>query len=76
MGGLTDGGMGEEVRGLRSTNWWLQNSHGAAKYSIGNGVAKELICMTHGHEQWCEDGLREWWQLGRIEAKGEKLGQL
>ena len=21
-------------------------------YSIGNGLAKELICMTHGHEQW------------------------
>ena len=23
---------------------------GHAKNSIGNGVAKELICMTHGHE--------------------------
>ena len=20
---------------------------------MGNGVAKELICMTHGHEKWC-----------------------
>ena len=30
------------------------------KYNIGNGVAKELICMTHGHEQWWGDGLREW----------------
>ena len=46
------GGMGEEVRGLRSTNRQLQNSHGDVKYSIGNGGAKELICMTHGHEQW------------------------
>ena len=37
-------GMGEEVKGLRSTNRQLQNSHGAIKYSIGNGVA-------YGHEQ-------------------------
>ena len=40
-------GIGEEVRGLRSTNRQLQNSHGDVKYSIGNGVAKEFICMTH-----------------------------
>ena len=39
--------MGEEVRGLRSTNGWLQNSHGDVKYTIGNGVARELIHMTH-----------------------------
>ena len=30
------------------------------KYSKGNGEAKELIGMTHGHEQWDRDGLREW----------------
>ena len=30
------------------------------KYSIGNGIDKELICMTYGHEQWWGDGLREW----------------
>ena len=35
--------MGEEVRGLRSTNRELQNHHGDVKYSIGNGIAKELI---------------------------------
>ena len=39
-------GTGEEVRGLRSTSRQLQNSHGDVKYSIGNGVAKELTCMT------------------------------
>ena len=39
------GGMGEEVRGLGSTNRWLQNSHGAVKYSVGKGVAKERIFM-------------------------------
>ena len=44
---------------------------------MGNGEAKELICMTHGHE------LREvgecWWEGGcRAEGnKGErKMGQL
>ena len=44
--------MGEEVRGLRSTNRWLQNSHVEVKYRIGDGVAKELTHTTHGHEQW------------------------
>ena len=64
------GGMGEEVRGLRSTNRELQNSHGDVKYSIGNGVAKELIHMTCG--QWCVGCLKEWggwvegYQGGRI----------
>ena len=63
-------------RGLRSTNRHLQNSHGDVKDSIGSGGAKELTCMTHGHEQRCEDGLKVWgallgggWQRG-------KLGQL
>ena len=50
--------MGEELRALSSTNKYLPNSHGGVKYSIGNGVAKELTCMTHGHEQWCREALR------------------
>ena len=37
--------MGEEVRELRSTNTYLQNSHGDVKYSIGKGVAKEITHM-------------------------------
>ena len=53
------GGMDEEVRGLRSTNKLLQNSHRDVQYSIENGVTKEFIPMTDGHEQWCGDGLRE-----------------
>ena len=61
------GGMVEEVRGLRSTNRQLQNSHGDVKYSVGNRVAKELIHKSHGHEQWCEDCLRE---LGGTQWKG------
>ena len=43
--------MHEEVRRLRSTNRLLQNSHGDIKYNIGNGVGKEMIRMTNGHEQ-------------------------
>ena len=66
-----DRGMSEEMRGLRSTNRWLQNNHGDVKYSIGNGVAKELICMTHGHEQRCGDCLREWGLLGGGRQKGK-----
>ena len=50
---------------------------GEVKNSIGNGKAKELICMTHGHELrggggWC------WWGGWRAEGyKGEeKMEQL
>ena len=67
--------MGEEVRGLRSTNRWLQNSHGDVKQNIGNGEAKELTCMTDDHEEWCGDSLREYWVLGGG-GKGEKSEQL
>ena len=49
----------EEVRGLQSINRSLQNRYGDVKYNIGNGVAKELTCMTHRHEQWCGNDLRE-----------------
>ena len=51
-------------RGLRCTNWCLQNSHRDDKYSIGNGVAIELIPMTRGHEQSCGACVREWGVLG------------
>ena len=42
------GGMGEEVRGLRSTNRKLQNSYGDIKYNIGNGI--ENLHITYEHE--------------------------
>ena len=66
------GGMDEEVRGLRSTNRWLQNSHGDVQYSIRNGVAKRLIHMTHGLEHWWGDDLKEWgcWVEG---GEGRKI---
>ena len=64
------------MRGLRSTNWQLQNSHGGVKYSIGNGAAKELTHMTRGHEQWFGDCLREWGVLGGGGQRGKKSRQL
>ena len=41
---------------------------GDVQYSIGNGAAKELTRMTHGHEQWQGDYLRErecWVERGK-----------
>ena len=69
MGG--GGGEWNESRALRSTNRWLQNSHGDVKYNIGNEVATELIHMTHGHEQWWGDCLREWKVLGGGVQRGK-----
>ena len=41
-------GMGEWVRGegIKKYKQIVKNSHGDVKYSIGNGVTKELIHMT------------------------------
>ena len=64
-------GMGEEVRGLKSINYKLQNSHGGVKYSIGNGEAKEHIGMTQGREQCCGDGLRDLEVLAGEAQKGK-----
>ena len=44
------GRVGENVQGLRSTSWQVQNRQGDVKNSIGNEEAKEFMCMTHGHE--------------------------
>ena len=49
----------------------LGPEHGNVRYSIGNGEAKGLICMTCEHEQRCEDYLREW----RLQAGGEQRGK-
>ena len=36
-----------------------KNRQGEVKHSMGNGEAKELICITHGHElRWGNDGGR------------------
>ena len=65
------GAMGEELWELRSTNWQLQNSHWDEKYNIGNGVAKELICMTHGYGKRRGDCLRGVGGAGWKEQKGK-----
>ena len=41
--------MGEKIQGIRSINGRYKID-GEVKNSIGNVEAKELICMTHGHE--------------------------
>ena len=57
MEGYQQGGGGE--RGGKGTGnnhkWQVQNRQGEVKNSMGNGEAKELICMIHGHELRGED---------------------
>ena len=45
-----EGRMGEKLQGIRSINGRYKNRQGEVKNSIGNGEAKELICITHGQE--------------------------
>ena len=42
-----EGGKGT---GNKKHKWQVEDRQGEVKNSIGNGEAKELICMTHGHE--------------------------
>ena len=48
--GRGKGSIGEKVQGIRSINVRYKTDGGWVKNSIGNGEAKELICMTHGQE--------------------------
>ena len=52
--------MGEKAHGMRSINGRYKIDRGRLRIVNGkrNGKAKELICMTHGHE------LREWGRVG------------
>ena len=53
MEGYQQGGGGEERgegTGNKKHKWQVENRQGEGKNSIGNVEAKELICMTHGHE--------------------------
>ena len=52
------GGGRRKGTGNKKHKWQVQNRQGEVKNSIGNVEAKELICMTHGHE------LRRqcWWE--------------
>ena len=46
------------------------NRQGEVKNSIGNGEAKEFICMAHGHE--LRRGVLEGWLCRAEGDKGEK----
>ena len=54
FGGLSAGrGKGENEAkhaGIKKHNLQVQNRQGDVKNSVGNREAKELICVTHGHE--------------------------
>ena len=51
--------MGEKGTGNKKHKWQVQNRQGEVKNTIGSGEAKELICMTHGHELRRQECLRE-----------------
>ena len=73
--GRAQGESGRKGTGNKKHNQQLQNRQGEVKSSIGNGEAKELICITCGHE------LRGWdcWKNGdtgqRCIKEGKKMEQ-
>ena len=62
-GGLSTGEWEGEKVGKGTENkqhkWQVENRQGEGKNSIRNVEAKELICMTHGHELQGGEGGRE-----------------
>ena len=61
-----------KVQGSQNINWWVENRQGDVKNSKGNGVAKELMCMTHGHElSGGGDGQREWGYQSEQDKRGK-----
>ena len=42
--------MGAKGKGNKKYKWQVENRQGEVKNNMGNGEAKELICMTHEHE--------------------------
>ena len=51
MDGYQLGGREQEKgTGNKKHKQQVKNRQGEVKNTIGNGEAKELICMTHGHE--------------------------
>ena len=49
-GGLSTGREWGKGTGNKKHKWQAENRQGEVKNSIGNREAKELVCMTHGHE--------------------------
>ena len=50
ISGEGEGENGGKGTGNKKHKWQVQNRFGEVKNSMGNEEAKELICMTHGHE--------------------------
>ena len=72
--GRRRGGEGKKVQRISSINGRQKIDTGGGKNSVGNVEAKELICMTHGHE--LQGGM---WEggVGRIEwSEGGEMGKL
>ena len=67
------GEMGKKVQGIRSINGRYKIGRGEIKNSMGNGEAKELICMTQGHDLMGRNCWRESWYQAEG-YKGRKTG--
>ena len=73
-GGGENGGKGT---GNKKHKWQAQTRQGEVKNSIGNVEARQLICMTHGHElRWGGGYWREGWWRQRDKKGREKMGQV
>ena len=66
--------MCEKVQGIRSVSGRYRKRYrqGEVKNSMGNGEAKELICMTHEHELRGVEGMLV---VGEYRAQGNKGGK-
>ena len=66
ISGEGKGENGGKGTGNKKHKQQVQNRQGEVKNSMGNGEAKELMCMTHEHElRWGNDGGR------RVQGRGE-----
>ena len=74
-GGLSVGKWEGETAGKDTENkqhkWQVENRQGEVKNNTGNEAAKELICMTYGHELKGGNAGRMW-HAGLRGIKGEK----
>ena len=67
ISGEGEGEDGGKVQGIRIIIGRHKIDRGV-KNSIGNGEAKELLCITHGHEL----RRRESWRVGDREVQGRE----
>ena len=54
----------------------MENRQEEGKNSVGNVEAKELLCITDGHELKAEECWREWGYRVEGEKREKKMGQL